>query len=196
MSNGKHVRVGIIAEDESDVDAARVLMRRIAGSDRIGVKKFVGKGCGKIKRKCNSWASTLKAKGCKCLIVIHDLDRNGLVELREQIADALAPCPIDPHLICIPVEEMEAWWLSDPTAIHKALKLDTTPKVKGHPEKIASPKEHIGDLVNRCSKNRKVYLNTEHNAAIAAELDFERAKRCDSFTPFFAFVVKHMKGKS
>lgn len=192
MSN-PHVSVGIIAEDDSDVEAARIMMRRIAKSDRIGVKRFVGKGCGRLRRKCGVWAANLRDRGCGLLIVIHDLDRRGISQVRREIEDALAPCPIDNYLICIPVEEMEAWWLADPLAIRKALGLDRTPQVKGHPEAIPSPKERIGVLVRTCSRKRKIFVNTEHNAAIASELDFDKAKKCKSFVPFFEFVTRHMR---
>ena len=194
MNKVKNIRVGIIAEDNSDVDAARVMIRRIAETNRIDVKKFVGRGCGKIMKKCNAWASILKTKGCKYLILIHDLDRNDLAVLMQSIEDAVSPCPIDPYLICVPIEEMEAWWLADPQAIKTALKLDKAPKVIGLPQSIPSPKEKLGVLVNRCSKSRKLYLNTKHNAAIAEVLDFSKAMGCNSFTPFFKFVTKNMKG--
>lgn len=186
------LRVGIIAEDNSDVDAAKILIRRIADKNNIGVKRFVGKGCGRIKRKCSSWARTLKSKGCKYLILIHDLDRNDLRALTTNLEAAISPSPITPYLICIPVEEMEAWWLADPLAIRKALNLDVTPKVKGQPQNIFSPKEHIGALVKKCSK-KKMYLNTKHNEKIAQHLNLNKAKNCDSFMPLFAFVTEHMK---
>jgi len=74
--------VGIIAEDDSDIDSARVLIHRISGNNKIGIRKFIGKGCGKIKRKCHAWANQLNMKGCSTLILIHDLDTNKLVWCR------------------------------------------------------------------------------------------------------------------
>jgi len=192
MSNKRPPRVGIIAEDDSDVAAAKVLIRRLAKRDSIGFKKFVGHGCGRIKRKCQSWAITLKIKGCRYLVLIHDLDRNNLDALRTDLDAALSPSPITPYLICIPVEEMEAWWLSDPQAIQKALNLKVTPEVKGLPQSIASPKEYLGKLVRQCSYKTKTYLNTEHNAKIAEYLSLSKAKKCDSFIPLCDFVAKHI----
>jgi hypothetical protein len=192
MAEKRPPRVGIIAEDDSDVDAAKVLIRRVAETSSIGVKRFVGQGCGKIKRKCLSWATTLKSKGCQYLILIHDLDRNDLQQLRDHLEAAISPSPIATYLICIPVEEMEAWWLSDPQAIKKALNLKVAPKVTVHPQLIASPKEHIAELVRTCSKKTKMYLNTKHNEKIAEHLDLSKARKCDSFEPFFNFVREHM----
>ncbi len=188
MSSSLPHRIGIIAEDDSDVESARVLIRRISKRDDIGVKRFVGQGCGRINRKCQSWASTLRLKGCRHLIIIHDLDRKHLAALRYQLEQAIYPSPITPYLICIPIEEMEAWWLSDPEAIRKALNLRVTPRVKGRPQDILSPKEHIGQLVRVCSQKTKKYLNTEHNAKIAEHVSLTKLRTCTSFIPFQAFV--------
>lgn len=193
MSRKKPLTVGIIAEDNSDVDAAKILIRRIANQDNIGIKRFVGQGCGRIKRKCQAWARNLKLRGCKYLIVLHDLDRNELQQLQSELDKAISPSPISPYLICIPIEEMEAWWLTDPQAIKKALNLTGALRISGRPQDIKSPKEHIGYLVKKCSNKTKVYLNTEHNSTIAKHLDLGKARLgCDSFIPFYDFVYEHM----
>src|SRR5258708_5541457 len=99
--------IGIIAEDESDVNSARVLIHRIANNDRIKIKHFLGKGCGKLIKKCYTWAQQLHLKGCSYLIVIHDLDNKIHSKLEEKIKLALNPCPIKKHLICTPIKELE-----------------------------------------------------------------------------------------
>ncbi len=192
MSSKRPPKVGIIAEDDSDVESAKILIRRIADKDKITFKKFVGQGCGRIKRKCHSWALNLHLKGCRYLILIHDLDRNELKKLKSDLEDAVSPSPITPYLICIPVEEMEAWWLSDPAAIKNALNLKNIPKIIGNPQDIQSPKEHIGKLVNQYSEKTKVFLNTEHNPVIAEHLDLIKARQCNSFIPFFDFVSENI----
>lgn len=185
--------VGVIAEDDCDVDSIRALIHRISGNDTIGIRKFVGKGCGKIKRKCNAWATQLKQKGCSNLILIHDLDRNDLDNLKDTLRKALTPCPIVNHLICIPIEEFEAWLLSDPEAIKASMRLQKKPNVKGLPEQINSPKEYLGKLIHMASNGEKIYLNTKHNVKIAEELSLEKTKnRCPSFMPFYDFVKKHI----
>ena len=62
ISKRKINLVGIIAEDDSDVESIKILIHRISQNDSIGTKHFVGKGCGKINRKSNSWAINLKEK--------------------------------------------------------------------------------------------------------------------------------------
>jgi hypothetical protein len=189
----KNISIGIIAEDISDVDSAKILIRRILQNDRIGVKQFVGKGCGKIKRKCNAWAIQLKNRGCNVLIVLHDLDSSNLYDLNDKIFTALDPCPIKIHYICIAVQELEAWLLSDPEAIRVGVKLRYTPKVKQNPELISSPKEYLGEVIHRTSNKEKIYLNTKHNEMIARELSIELANaRCPSFSRLHTFLSENL----
>jgi hypothetical protein len=189
----KNYSVGIIAEDSSDVNSAKILIKRISGNDRIGVKHFVGKGCGKIKRKCNSWAMLLKNRGCTVLIIIHDLDNSNLIDLRRKITVALDPCPFKTHYICIPVQELEAWLLSDPEAIRRGANLRRLPKIKGKPELINSPKEYLGEVIFRTSNKEKIYLNTKHNEMIVSELSFDKVNAlCPSFSRFYNFINENI----
>lgn len=192
MSKTRFPHVGIIAEDDSDVASAKVLIHRIANNEQIGIKKFVGKGCGRIRRKCNAWANQLKQKGCSALIVIHDRDSNILTDLHIKIKAALDPCAIANYLICIPVQEFEAWLLSDPDAIKSGMNLHHKPNIKGLPETINSPKEHLGELIRKASKGEKIYMNTKHNEKIAEKLSIKKvAQRCPSFVPFRNFIKEH-----
>jgi hypothetical protein len=186
--------VGVIAEDDCDVDSIRVLIHRIAKNKGIKINKFVGKGCGKLRRKCNAWARILSQKKCSVLILVHDLDANNLKDLRKRIQDSLDPCPIAKHLICIPVQEIEAWLLSDADAIKESMNLSKRPKVDGPPENIDSPKEYLEKLVYKTSGGEKIYLNTKHNAKIAEIVSIDKAnKLCPSFQPFYEFVRNQIK---
>jgi hypothetical protein len=98
--------IGIIAEDQSDVDVLTVLIGKIAKRP-FSVRRIVGGGCGKIVGKCRAWAQNLQAQGCRYLLVVHDLDTRNIGDLRNQLEAALRPCPIGQHLIVIPVREIE-----------------------------------------------------------------------------------------
>ena len=190
-------RVGIIAEDNSDADCAAVLIHRITNNDRIGIRRFVGKGCGKVKRKCYAWSEQLRQRGCSLLVLIHDLDGNDIEDLRTTLNGVLNgvfnPCPITIHLICIPVQELEAWLLSDPNAIKTAMHLNKSPNVKGQPETISSPKEHLGELIYRASKGEKIYIHTKHNPKITEALSISLVQsKCPSFIPFYDFVQSNL----
>lgn len=187
-------RVGVIAEDDCDVDSVGVLIHRIADNEYIGIKKFVGRGCGKLRRKCHAWAEELKRRGCSLLVLMHDLDDNDLKHLRGEIQNALNPCPITIHLICIPVQEFEAWLLSDPEAIKTAMHLENTPNVKVSPETINCPKEYLSKLIYKASNREKIYINTKHNARIAARVSIDKARnKCPSFVPFYKFIQSNFK---
>jgi len=186
------VRLGIIAEDDGDVDVAEILIRKIAAK-HFQVKKFVGRGCGKIVAKCRPWATTLHSQGCSLLIIIHDLDEKSEPVLRQMLNNALNPSPIAKHVIIIPIKELEAWLLSDHDAINLALKLKRPlPKVS-NPQALARPKERLRDLIYSYSQKRIIYVNTIHNARIAAKTSIRVIKaRCSSFVPFANFVSAYL----
>ncbi|MEN8614810.1 DUF4276 family protein [Dehalogenimonas sp. THU2] len=188
----KHIKLGCIAEDDSDVDAIKVFVRKITNNDRVVFERFVGQGCGKLKRKCHDWADLLKEKGCTRLVILHDLDNNTIKTLEAEINSSLSPCPIKKQIVCIPIQELEAWLLSDPEAIKTSMHLPSTPKIKGLPETIDSPKEHLGRLIARASKNEIIYINTKHNAKICNALAIDKVlRRCPSFIPFHTFIKSH-----
>jgi hypothetical protein len=181
--------VGIIAEDDSDIEVIKHLIHKVSGKDNIAVKKFVGKGCGKINRRCNAWANQLKNRGCGSIILVHDLDRNNLDQLYQRLHAALTPCPLEKHLICIPVTELESWLLSDPEAIRSSLALRNLPKIEFPPETIPSAKEYLGGAIHKASNGEVIYLNTKHNSKIVKEITVEIiAQKCTSFVPFQDFV--------
>ncbi len=189
----KVYRIGFIAEEVNDVDTAKVLIQHLVKNNNIGIRKCIGHGCGKVKRKSNSWSLQLKMQGCHIMILIHDLDSRDLSDLKEQIKNALDPCAIKRHLICIPVQEMEAWLLSDPVAIKTAMNLRKIPKIKYAPETINSPKEYLGELIDKASNGETIYLNTKHNSKIAKEISIINIiQKCPSFKPFYDFIQSNI----
>ena len=127
--------------------------------------------------------------------MIHDLDINNLNDLKTKIESSLKPCPFDisKYLICIPIQELEAWLLSDPQAIKNSLNLKRLPKIDGLPFNINNPKEYLRDIIFIASNNEKRYLNTVHNKLISKELSIEKAKEKNpSFVPFYNFVKNNL----
>jgi len=182
-------KIGIIAEDESDVDTLKELIARITGKSNLSYKRFVGRGCGKIKRKCSDWAKQLQLRGCNVLILIHDLDSNNIQDLKLLLEKNIKPNPIRHSYICIPIQEMEAWILADPASIKKSFNLKKSPKITGNPETIDSPKETLGRLIRTFSDNSKVYINTKHNTVLAKNLNLNTVKtKCKSFSGLYEFV--------
>lgn len=199
------VHVGIIAEDQSDIEVLKQLGRKISGRN-FSVAEHYGKGCGSIKTKTLGWCKAFKEKGCKAVVLVHDRDDKDANQLRQDLEAILSTSVMQKCYVTIPSEELEAWLLSDMPAIKKALNLEKKPKEIHHPETIPSPKEHLGDLVTSHSKNKsKFYVNTEHNGLIAKEIAVAAIeKKCPSFLYFKTFIeseigknpIKLLKKKS
>ncbi len=140
-------QIGLITEDISDFDVVDEIIRKLVPKSKYSIKKYVGHGCGKIIGKCRDWAIDLKRRNCSILIILHDLDNQTETLLYKRLNQAMSPSPISKFVLVIPVQEIEAWLLSDLDAIKKALNLQATlPKIP-NPESILNPKEHLGQMV-------------------------------------------------
>jgi hypothetical protein len=187
------VAVGIIAEDNSDVNVVDATISK-STKTRYTTKSFVGgNGCGRLRNKCRQWAENLRERGCTLLILVQDLDTSSLNKLRTALEKALAEAPIKPFVIVIPVREIEAWLLADQNAIRSALNIRDTIKQIKNPEALQRPKEYLRDLIYRVSKKRITYLNTIHNVKIARQCHMTSLRRCESFKLLQDFIVEHLK---
>ena len=186
------VRVGIIAEDHSDVTVLAELLKK-AATKKYSIRSFVGNGCGKILAKCAAWARVLRDQGCTRLLLVHDLDTRSLANFRHQLMAALAPCPIPTHVILIPVREIEAWLLADQVALGVVARASRPPKQIANPEALLHPKEELREVLRRLSAGRLMYVNTVHNRRIAAAASLPSLRRCRSFQPLEAFAINHLR---
>jgi polysaccharide pyruvyl transferase WcaK-like protein len=94
----RSIKLGILAEDDSDVEVLRRVLAKIAPAKRFGTNRFVGHGCGKLKHKCRSWAAVLASRGCSVLIVLHDSDKQGSRAVKTAIEAQLKTMPVS--VIC------------------------------------------------------------------------------------------------
>jgi hypothetical protein len=179
--------IGIIAEDNSDIEVIVEILAKYLERNAFSVKHFVGNGCGKLMQKCGSWADTLTKRGCDHILLFHDLDRNSEAELRKRLVAKIAPSGLERSIIVIPTEELEAWLLSDVEAIKKTFSLKKLPKRIANCEVVKSPKEHLAALV--WSSDRKQYMNTVHNRRISQYTSLENLRRCSSFAAFDQYVT-------
>jgi uncharacterized protein DUF4276 len=180
------VRIGIIAEDESDVAVIREITQKLLNPKVVGFKRFVGGGCGKLRRKCGAWAKSLVQQGCSYIIVVHDLDIQDERTLRRELTGALAPARAKASVVLIPKHEIEAWLLYDGQAIAAVFRQSKLLRLPGNPESLGDPKNYLRDLVWKFYQ--KEYLNTVHNGMIAHEIRAVRLRGCGSFAPHFTFV--------
>ena len=186
LNSPKVLKIGVIAEDASDVEVVSALIAKYIPDSDWTIRKFVGNGCGRLRHKCRAWSCNLMQSGCQHLLILHDLDRQDERRLRETLLKQVPKKDFPKAAIVIPVEELEAWLLADEVAISTVFSFKKEMKRVRDPESIPSPKEHLGDLVWREAKKR--YLHTKHNHRIAAAAKIECLQRCKSFSEFDRFV--------
>lgn len=180
-------KLGVIAEDNSDVDVVGAILEKYTEKNSFVIKKFVGNGCGRLRNKCRTWTETLLKAGCSHVLIFHDLDRNEESKLLSTLLSKVPNKEFPNALIVIPIEEMEAWLLADEMAISKTFSLKQPLKRVSTPETVNSPKEEIGLLVWSAAKKR--YVNTVHNAKIASAATRENFLRCTSYTKLHDYLV-------
>lgn len=179
-------KIGIIAEDDSDVDVIKEILCMYLPKSNFCTKKFVGKGCGKLRAKCAAWSINLSTQGCDHILIFHDLDRYDENILRRELLEKLKPGGLSNTLIVIPIEELESWLLSDINVIKEVFSIKAEVKQIFDVEKVVSPKEHLQKLVKRLSN--KPYLNTIHNKKIASKLSIGKLMNCASFHPLNDYI--------
>lgn len=183
-------KIGVIAEDASDIAVINEIFEKYMDCSTFSIKKFIGHGCGKLRNKCGAWAKMLSKSGCEHILVFHDLDRNIEVELRDNLSKKIRKDEYPHSIIVIPIYELEAWLLADSKAIKEVFNLKRIPKKVGNCETIESPKEHLRDLVWRFGKKR--YLNTTHNQKIAKNASIKNFMRCKSYKPLDKYILEEI----
>lgn len=180
------MKIGVIAEDVSDVEVLYELTCKLIRENSFSFKKFVGHGSGVLRRKCTAWAENLFVKGCTHIVVLHDLDDNDENELRLELVGYVKNVGYVGYIILIPVREIEVWLLVDAKALKNVFNMPRIPKLPGKPEAVISPKEKLRDIVWKAAK--KHYVNTIHNKKIATASRLSKVKCCRSFRPYPKFI--------
>ena len=181
--------IGVIVEDDTDYDALRVLVRRIVaeGPDRPApkVRKRIAGGCGSIRQKIRAWMGDLVREGCEKLIVVRDRDTRTEKSIRSELE---VEAPPTAATVCIPVEELEAWFFSDLAVLRKVAPAHPSLKAHANPHLIKDPKERL-EALSLDAKRRPRY-STADNASLAEVLGLDVcAARCPSFRHFREFVL-------
>lgn len=184
-------KIGILCEDQSDFESLKVIIRRTIDVANMPVEGAYFQGCGRLKRKAKDYSDYFKEKkGCDMLVLVHDLDDNDLLLLEKELDAATSGHTFGHHLICIPVQELEGWLLSDAAALRVSLKLKKEPKVPNSPENIDSPKEYLEDLICKTSEKEKYYMPTRDNIKVAAIVSLDiLVKKCPSFKKLSDFLT-------
>jgi len=190
------IGIGVLAEDQTDCDALVILVRRIAKQAKvptIRVPSYASRGCAKLRAKAESQMKLMLDDGCSAVVLVHDLDRNpnnqqlnDAGKLRrelEQLTDSIG----SRRHICIPIEELEAWFWSDQATVSKATRGNDKAKAQPSPHLIVKPKEALARL-SRGLKGKSRY-DTKDNKDLAEILDLPLCEsRCPSFRDLAHFI--------
>jgi hypothetical protein len=185
------MRIGLLAEDRTDADAVKVLIKRILGN-HVSIKPKCGKGCARLRAKARPHMRDLASEGYSTIIVLHDLDRNSDTNclndestLEQELEGIETPKGVQ-RLICIPIEELEAWFWCDQ---HVLDEVGSGAHASQNPHNIARPKEKL-QWISR-GANKKPRYSTNDNARLCEMLDLDLcAKKCTAFAKLRDFVIK------
>lgn len=195
MATGNRPAIGVMAEDQSDCDTLSVLIRRLV-SRQVKIHAYAENGCAHLRRKAQAWMADAARKGWQAAIVVHDLDRNsanGSLNDEQALRTRLQAIPVPPALsplICIPVEELEAWFWADPDVLAEVARRPVERLAMASPHRKDRPKEALIRL--SIDAGRKPRYTTADNPRLAQRLNLELcAQRCPSFASLQQFVQRH-----
>lgn len=194
------IKLGILAEDTTDCETIDVLARRLlAGKAEYRKPSYrSGDGSATLVVKAVRWMKDLDLAEEKCtaVILIHDLDSIDVkkeAQLRNKLEAFKVPDGMK-YFACIPVQEIEAWFLSDSELLrNKVLKKDSKKKYNqtkdlySSPELVKNPKEELITLSKKT--NKQACYSTNKNPELAKLLHLDTcAARCKSFRKLKEFL--------
>jgi hypothetical protein len=160
--------IAIIAEDDTDCNAIRKILHRLLGTN-VRTKTWASKGCSTLRRKLPAKLKAMSGEGCNAFVILHDLDRNPQnnslndeAKLRRTLETAASQVKNIHKHICIPIEELEAWFWSDPEVVKYIGR--GKGEAKANPHLVAQPKEQLIRL--SIGDNRKPRYSTNMNAEL------------------------------
>lgn len=183
--------IALIAEDDTDCDTVRKIIHRVLGQG-TRTKPWASKGCSTLRRKLPAKLKAMSKEGCNAFIIVHDLDRNpennslnDAVKLRDALERAASEVEHINRHICIPIEELEAWFWSDPDVVRHVGRGKGEARL--HPHLINKPKEQLIRL--SVGENRKPRYSTNMNVELADRLNLNLcSERCPSFRNLLDFL--------
>lgn len=182
---------GILAEDDSDFQTLKVLVRKLRGPS-VTVQGKGYNGCSELLRKGAKAIIALRDTGAVSrFIVCHDADGpdpdvKGAIVQR----DVIDPTDLNEHCrLVIPVHELEAWILADLDAVRAVIRTFPKRKPIQSPELISDPKEHL-ERLSKADNGKYLYNHAIHNERVALYLDLSLVhSKCPSYRPFQEFIL-------
>lgn len=178
----------ILAEDDSDRDSLKTLVRRIAENPSLTVLGKGFGGCGALQKNVCRFIDLFRSKGATHFVICRDADGPHAKPRYDELCNTLSGSITNEDAACIviPVQEIEAWLIADPMAISSTIKSLRIKEVP-HPEHISKPKAWLVRQAQRLSKPK--YAPRTHNPRIAEYLNINQVlNKCPSFQPLVDFV--------
>ncbi len=189
--------IALLAEDLTDCATVKKIIHRVLGS-HTKTKPWGADGGGNLQnqRKLAAKIKSLSKQGCNVFIIINDLDRDPQTKalkdeaaLRNKLEVAASEFQDINKYICIPIEEIEAWFWSDSNIVSRITQ--GRGKVSANPEQIEKPKDKF--IAQSIEGNKKPRYSTNMNPKLAKTLDLERCSAC---CPSFKYFLKFLKSLS
>jgi hypothetical protein len=183
--------LAVLGETKSDVESLVAIIKQFPGKQRASILRKGFNGCGELCKKAASHIRDFLGRGAKRFVICHDADGADPIPVRmkvqREVVDRVGLS--DECCIVVPVQELEAWMISDETAISKtipSLLISAVPQ----PETIRNPKEWL-IRKSREGRSKPLYIPSIHNPKVSNWLDVQIvAKKCPSFLPFLEFIKK------
>ncbi len=181
----------ILAEDNSDVECLKVLIKRIADNHSLKIKGKGYGGCGKMLCDGSKELKVADNLGFTHFIICYDKDDATWQSRYEAvISNIIKPSGLKNKKVCIliPIQEMEAWILADIESVTKVIPSWKPTEKFQSPELIESPKEKLIKL-SQTKSSKPLYDYVTHNQQVFKHIDLEIVKKkCPSFAELYEFV--------
>lgn len=183
----------VLAEDKSDVECLKVLIRRIANDESLKIAGKGFKGCAKMLDDGWKDLEKLQDKNYDKFIICYDRDKDRSQKRYEEvITKIIKPAKINKNknkiCILIPTEEIEAWILADIQAVSAVITSWNPTENFSTPEAVINPKEKLTHL-SQIRKSKPLYGHATHNPKILKKVDLDIVKKkCPSFRVLANFI--------
>lgn len=183
--------LAVLAETDSDVEVLVAIIRKLLENPRLPIKKKGFNNCSELKRKGARVMRMFAKAGVDRFIICHDADSPNPAGAFHQVESRIVKAAglKTPACIIIPVEEIEAWLISDELAISRVIPTFKL-RPENRPEGISSPKEWL-ERKSRGAGSKPKYIHNIHNQIVARHLRLDLvSQKCPSFRVLTKFVGK------
>jgi|GEM_PF-1669320 len=158
------MRIGIIAEDLSDIEAVGYMLKKINADICIEKKPCRGAVLNKLDHRIEELIN--RFDDIRVILVLSDLDNKNCAEHLKKIGKAAKDKISDLVIIQIVIQEIEAWYLALPDSIETAFpNLKPVPRFSGKTDTINDPKKKLKEIFLK--KYQRDYRITSDGPKIA-----------------------------